>query len=190
MSRWFIFWKRRTTAVYAKIALTSHTQPVTHSRRILSAVTDVSHSSFSLFCNPQNTLCPRDWQYFFSTSQEVYKESFHAKLSPQRLRDRGLLLPLDSTLDQTQRRKEMWLDRKAHTVLLPEQTAPATTQGMRYVAIKRHCSRPLGYVSYSLQPPATFLPHMTFLQVILILSLCPGNLSIISVKVRPRILTF
>lgn len=84
----------------------------------------------------------------------------------------------------------MWLDRKAHAVLLPEQTAPATTQGMRYVAIERHCSRPLGYVSYSLQPPATFLPHMTFLQVILILSLCPGNLSIISVKVRPRILTF
>lgn len=114
-------------------------------RHILSGITDLPYSSVSLFfCYTQNTLlytaaaqtshlnhgpsslCPQDWE--FSTCQELYKEGFHAKLSPCSVGDTWLLLPLDSTLDQFPWRKEMWLANKAHAVLLPEQPPPAMTQ--------------------------------------------------------------
>lgn len=59
----------------------------------------------------------------------------------------------------------MWLDKKVCAALLPEQTAPAMTQGLRHVAIRKMLIPDLCTVSYSLQTPGFFHPCTSFLQV-------------------------
>lgn len=44
--------------------------------------------------------------------------------------------------------EEMWLDKKACAALLPEQTAPAMTQSLRHVAIKKMLIPDLCAVSF------------------------------------------
>lgn len=77
----------------------------------------------------------------------------------------------------------MWLDKKAHAALLPEQTTPAMTQSLRHMAIKKMLIPDFCPVSYSLQTPAFFHSYTSFLQVNLILSLCPGKVSTISFNI-------
>lgn len=80
----------------------------------------------------------------------------------------------------------MCLDKKAHAALLPEQIAPAMTQSLRHVAIRKMLIPDLCTVSYSLQTPAFFHPCTSFLKVKLILSLCPGKVSTIYFKISAR----